>query len=213
MVTAIDGLKRLFRRLLGSRSSVDRSARGLQARWDEEYLRKELPEFSWYEDRVPEHLVRLIESGELPEGPALDLGCGPGLSTARIAAARPTVGLDIARNALGHARRHAAEQGVRPDWVVAAAPLLPFPSSTFGFVFERGTMQQLPRDMQPEHLREVARVLRPGGLHQLIGRAKAGDHLETLCPETLRIESIETFPGPILAGQPERMTHALLRRA
>jgi ubiquinone/menaquinone biosynthesis C-methylase UbiE len=191
----------------------DRSTRGLQARWERAYQKENLQDVHWYQDQVPEHLVDLVEGGRLPEGLVLDLGCGPGISTARLAQARPTVGLDIARAGLTHARRLAAERGVSPLWVVAASPHLPFRDSSFGFVFERGMMQQLPEDTQGDHLREVARVLRSGGLLQYIGRSEAGERLEALCPAPLRLESIEAFEGPMRqSGTPRPMTHALLRR-
>jgi len=66
--------------------------------------------------------------------------------------------------------------------------------------------------MQPEHLRELARILRVGGLAQLIERAEAMDRLEALCPKTLRVETMETCPGPLRQGKPLQMIHALLRR-
>lgn len=171
-----------------------------------------LQNIGWYDDRVPAHLVDLVEGGGIPRGLALDLGCGPGVSTAHLAATRMTVGLDIAEAALILAQRLAADWGVEPFWVVAASPHLPFQDSSFGFVFERGTMQQLLKDTQGNHLREVARVLRPGGLYQFIGLGETGRQLENLRPDRLRLESIESFAGPDSDGKQRPMIHALLRR-
>lgn len=208
---AFAAVRRRLRRIIERFRIFNDPLEQLRSSWERKY-QWDLTRFTWHDEEVPRQLVEVLEEGRLPDGPALDLGCGPGVTTARIVRIRPTVGLDISRNALGHAASRARDLGVRPLWVVGATPLLPFPNSTFGFVFERGTMQQLPAALRREHLREVARVLRAGGLLQFMGRAEAGRQLEGLCPPTLRIETLETIPPVERDGITVEMVHALLRR-
>src|SRR5437867_1194769 len=80
--------------------------------WEERYRRRDLSEFFWYRDDAPPELVRLVDSGDLPSsGGALDLGCGPGVTSVYLAQhMRPTVGVDIAHGAVVQAKRLAEER-------------------------------------------------------------------------------------------------------
>ena len=52
--------------------------------------------------------------------------------------------------------------------LVAEVPHLPFRSGAFGFVFDRGCLQGMPRWLWPEYFVEVSRLLMPGGVLQLM---------------------------------------------
>ena len=93
-------------------------------------------------------------------GTGIDLGCGLGLQTAEmrrrgfaVVGVEPSVGL-LAQ------RRHGDAPVVAGD-----ALRLPVRDGSVDFVFVVGVLHHLPgRDAQVQALREVARVLRPGGL-------------------------------------------------
>lgn len=192
-------------------SRADRSTKGLRARWNRRYQLHDPTRFNWY-DESPQQLVALMGGGHIPEGPALDLGCGVGVATDLLATVRRTVGLDISEAVIPQAIRRAADHGVQPMWVIGATPSLPFRQASFGFLFERGTMHQLSSQVYSEHLEEVARVLRPGGLAQLLEGGNACDDLAKQCPHTLRVETFEHFDLPMRNGGLRPMIHALLRR-
>ncbi len=115
--------------------------------------------------------ARLAE--RLPDRPglrALDLGCGPGVSTIEIARRRPAafvVGLDIAPRMLAEARRwlRRARRAGGPAgtirWVIADVAQLPFPAHTFDAATGHSFLYLLPD--RPAALGEVRRALRPGG--------------------------------------------------
>ncbi|TFH88101.1 methyltransferase domain-containing protein [Billgrantia azerbaijanica] len=105
----------------------------------------------------------------------LDLGCGPGHWSARLAAHYgPTsrvVGLDLATGMLAHAR---AEHGALGGWLQGDAAALPLANASLDLAFSNLALQWCP-DLEAA-LGELHRVLRPGG------RAL----INTLGPGTLR---------------------------
>jgi len=78
-------------------------------------------------------------------------------------------GLDIEPEAIEAGRRHAQEQGVadRVSFVCADAHSLPFPDNSANLIVSKGTLPFL-RD-QVQAIREVYRVLKPGGVAFLGG--------------------------------------------
>jgi len=110
-----------------------------------------------------------MASDTIPNGPAVDLGCGSGVATAYLARRfSPAIGLDFAESAVRQAKELALEGGVQADFLVAEVPHLPFRSGAFGFVFDRGCLQGMPRWLWPEYFVEVSRLLMPGGVLQLM---------------------------------------------
>lgn len=95
----------------------------------------------------------------------LDLGCGPGEMTVEVAKATglEVHGLDIEPECIDLAEEYARKAGVadRMRWVAADVHALPYPDNSFDIVISRGSIF-FWRD-QVTALREVMRVLRPGG--------------------------------------------------
>jgi SAM-dependent methyltransferase/uncharacterized protein YbaR (Trm112 family) len=103
----------------------------------------------------------------LPPGdgrPLLDLGCNWGRWT--LAAGRHgyrAVGIDPSVEAVAAARRVAKELAVAAEYVVADARRLPFADDSFDVVFSYSVLQHLGKEDALAALREVGRVLKPGG--------------------------------------------------
>lgn len=97
----------------------------------------------------------------------LDVGCGQGIDLVQYgrAGARAT-GIDLTPRHVELARRHAAAAGVDATVVEGDAEHLPFADASFDRVSSNGVLHHTP-DM-PAALREVARVLRPGGEARII---------------------------------------------
>jgi ubiquinone/menaquinone biosynthesis C-methylase UbiE len=93
----------------------------------------------------------------------VDLGCGPGVSTFELARLLPRsrlVGLDVAPRMLRQAQRR-APSGVSVGWLHADAASLPFPDASVAACTGHSFLY-LVQD-RTSVLREIRRVLRPGG--------------------------------------------------
>jgi len=93
----------------------------------------------------------------------LDIGCGGGLVSERMAAlGYPVTGVDLSAGSIETARRHAAVQGVPVEYVVGSAFDLPRADGSVDLVVVSDVLEHL-HDL-PAATAEIARVLRPGGV-------------------------------------------------
>jgi ubiquinone/menaquinone biosynthesis C-methylase UbiE len=96
----------------------------------------------------------------------LDVGCGPGSITRGLAerlSPGRVVGLDPAAGVLDPARRDAAERNLTNlHYEAGSVYALPFADAAFDVVFAHQVLQHLAR--RAEAMREMLRVLKPGGL-------------------------------------------------
>jgi ubiquinone/menaquinone biosynthesis C-methylase UbiE len=95
----------------------------------------------------------------------LDVGCGPATITvdlARRVAPGRVVGIDRAAEVIASASAFAAEQGVAIALQAADVYALPFPGASFDIVHAHQVLQHLTDPVRA--LREMRRVLRPGGV-------------------------------------------------
>jgi len=107
------------------------------------------------------HLERL--GVQLPARRALDFGCGVGRVTQALADRFAQVdGIDIAPTMIELARR-ANRHGERCRYHLAESETLPFPDGTFDLVTSVLVLQHMPPTAAARALRELARVVAPGG--------------------------------------------------
>ena len=109
----------------------------------------------------------------------LDIGCGEGQITVGLAQISDleVTGLDVEPEVLELAQRYAQECEIddsRIHWVCADAHSLPYPDNSFDLIVSRGSMPFWRDHVQA--VREILRVLRPGGL------AFIGGGSGRLCP-------------------------------
>lgn len=109
-------------------------------------------------------LARLERLGlHVQHGRALDFGCGVGrLSQALAERFGEVHGIDIAPTMIDLARRY-NRHGDRCRYRVAESEALPFPDRTFDLVYSILVLQHMPPATAKRSLREMARVVAPGG--------------------------------------------------
>jgi ubiquinone/menaquinone biosynthesis C-methylase UbiE len=110
---------------------------------------------------------RLITAGEVQRGDrVLDIGCGPGYFVRMLADAvgpeGSVVGIDAAPEMIEYANSKARSlKNCRFE--SGAAESLAFPDASFDVVASSLMMHHVPGELQLEAVREMRRVLRPGG--------------------------------------------------
>ncbi|MBC9730264.1 class I SAM-dependent methyltransferase [Streptomyces sp. TRM68367] len=137
----------------------------------------------------------------------LDAGCGTGRALpplrAAVGASGVVVGADLTPAMLEEAVRAGRDRDGR--LLLADVAALPLRPGALDAVFGAGLISHLPHPA--ENLRELARVVRPGGVLALfhpIGRAAlAARHGRQITPDDLRAEP---RLRPLLAGSSWRMT-------
>lgn len=110
--------------------------------------------------------TELVGRGELRTGEhVLDLACGTGVVTRKVAERLPDLGslsaVDHSDEMLCVARILAAEAGLEVAWRKADAAELPFDDDLFDVAFCQQALQFFPD--KPGALQELRRVLKPGG--------------------------------------------------
>ena len=135
--------------------------------WAETYEKTPYRELPWFSDRPFPSLVRAVEERTIvPPGPLLDVGCGAGSNVLWLARRgfRAT-GVDISPGAVEAAQRRARAAKLPAEFRVGDALNLPFPRGSFRVVTDVGCFHTLPVDLRKGYVREVHRVLKPGGTY------------------------------------------------
>jgi len=110
---------------------------------------------------------QLLQRHQLAGRAVLELGCGMGFDTIPLAqAGARVVAIDLSEKCVALARRHLDWYGVEADLRLGNAECLGFADETFDLVTARGLLMFTPEPTAV--LREVLRVLRPGGVVQAI---------------------------------------------
>jgi 2-polyprenyl-3-methyl-5-hydroxy-6-metoxy-1,4-benzoquinol methylase len=103
-----------------------------------------------------------------PGARVLDVGCGTGdltFQAERLAGTTGHVyGIDAAPEMIEIARKKARQSGSHVEFRVEAIEALSFPDHTFDVALSSMMMHHLPDDLKMAGLRELARVLAPGGV-------------------------------------------------
>lgn len=156
-------------------------------RWDLRYLLGRAP---WDRKEPPAELVELVESGRIPPGRALDLGCGTGTLLAYLASRGFEVwGVDLSAVAVWKARWKLLRQGRRGR--LYAGDIHKFrPDVSFDLVTDVGCYHAQPPERRAAYPELLSRLLKPGGDFLLWVRGDRGGGSEG--PNPISKEEIET---------------------
>lgn len=111
---------------------------------------------------------RLADLARIARGECvLDVGCGTGslaiVAGRRVGSAGAAYGIDASPEMIATARRKARKANVDVRFEEAAVQALPYPDAHFDAVLSTLMLHHLPRAARQQALREVRRVLKPGG--------------------------------------------------
>jgi ubiquinone/menaquinone biosynthesis C-methylase UbiE len=112
------------------------------------------------------HRELLERAGVQPGHRVLEVGCGPGnllMQLSRRVPGADLTGIDPDPAALRKARRKAARRGLTVRFTLAYADELPLPDDSLDRVLSSYMLHHLDEEPQVAAMREIRRVLRPGG--------------------------------------------------
>jgi ubiquinone/menaquinone biosynthesis C-methylase UbiE len=167
-------------------------------------------------DRVTEHAQPIAEARQLIESliPAdairdrdvLDAGCGTGDYSAAFlqAGARRVTGFDVSTRSL----QTAAQQSPTGNFAQASLSELPYLSATFDVIWSWGVLHYVPQAQLA--LREIVRVLRPGGL-AVIHTLRAGFWSSLELTTARMFSSAPRWVEPVVLSTGERVVPLVAR--
>lgn len=124
---------------------------------------------------------RLVRLARLEPGQSvLDIGCGTGslaiAAKRRVGLSGRMHGIDASPEMIARARKKASKAGADVTFTNGVVEGLPFPEAQFDAVLSTLMLHHLPRAAREQCVREVRRVLKPGGrvLAVDFGRAAGG---------------------------------------
>jgi ubiquinone/menaquinone biosynthesis C-methylase UbiE len=111
---------------------------------------------------------RLLEPARLKAGESvLDVGCGTGTlaiaAKRRVGSSGSVYGIDASPAMIARATRKAKKAGADVTFENGLAESLPFPDGRFDVVLSTVMLHHLPRKTREQGVREMGRVLKPGG--------------------------------------------------
>ncbi len=107
----------------------------------------------------------------------LDVACGTGRFLRQVRLTYPALaltGLDLSKAYVAEAQRQFADLR-RAEWLAANAETIPLPDASQDIVTSIFLFHELPPDIRRVVTREIARVLKPGGLFVFLDSLQMGD--------------------------------------
>jgi 2-polyprenyl-3-methyl-5-hydroxy-6-metoxy-1,4-benzoquinol methylase len=131
--------------------------------------------------QVVERVLSRLLPRETTTARILDLACGDSVMTFRMARRQLTVvGVDIEYVALRHGQHEQQRRGVTTSNLAqASGGMLPFPTGAFAACIAMELIEHVGGDLRSDMLREIGRVLRPGGALVLTTPQKRGETLSS----------------------------------
>lgn len=133
-----------------------------QAKWDERWTESETAYDPSAEPQLRDSLALITRFWPEPRGRFLEAGCGTAANGLNLALRGADVaGIDLSPSAVRGARDQFARRGLTGEFLVGDVRQIPFPDTSFDFVYAGGVVEHF--DETSQAVAEMARVLDVGG--------------------------------------------------
>jgi len=160
---------------------------------------------------LPERRFRqaILDAAQLRAGlRVLDVGCGTGSLLVMASRQQPgcqLVGADPDAASLDIARRKAAKAGAVATWVEAPASSLPFPDGAIDVVVSTLALHHVPPEERGAALREMRRVIAPGGAFHLLDFGAPSDRLQRALSRLFALTEGAELARDLLEGRASQL--------
>jgi len=136
----------------------------LKTSWENYYQKTPLEGIPWQRCQA-DYFLKIVDSGKIQTGKALDLGCGTGRKSIELTKRGFKVtGIDISLAAICHARDNAKKEQSKIRFIAADATDLSFlGDEEFDFVLDWANFHGLPKNKWKDYIGQVARHTKKGG--------------------------------------------------
>jgi len=133
--------------------------------WERLYRSSDISQLPWYSPDLDEDVEAALATHAPGQVKILDLGTGPATQAVQLAKrGHDVVATDISETAVRKGRALAKDVGVRIDFRVDNILDSTLGDALVDVIMDRGTFHVLPPEARPVYVRQVRRILRPGGL-------------------------------------------------
>jgi len=132
--------------------------------WEKYYKATPLEKIPWQFTQA-DYFVKLIDSGKVKPGTALDIGCGTGAKSIYLAKKRFEVtGIDISETAIKYAKENARKAKVKVEFIAADATDLSFlGDKQFDFVLDWANLHGIPKAKRRKYVIGIIKYTKKGG--------------------------------------------------
>lgn len=136
----------------------------INSTWEDYYQKTPLDRIPWQKTQA-DYFTRIIDSGKVRPGLALDLGCGTGVKSIYLAKKGFRVtGIDISEAAIKYARKNAKKAGMKVEFIVAdATDLSFFENKKFDFVLDWANLHGIPKAKHKKYVDGIIKHTKKGG--------------------------------------------------
>ncbi|QGJ70542.1 Class I SAM-dependent methyltransferase [Planctomycetales bacterium 10988] len=128
--------------------------------WEERYTSGDTP---WDSGKVSSELERVLQSGAIPAGRALEFGCGTGTNALYLTEAGfQTTGIDLSENAIQLALKKAKEAGKTVEFRKGDVCNFEMSGEPYDFLFDRGCYHCVRTEDLAGYLKTLRSVSKPG---------------------------------------------------
>ncbi len=139
-----------------------------RSKWEKYYAKTSLDKIPWQKTQA-DYFTKVIETGKVKAGSALDLGCGTGVkSIYLVKKGFKVTGIDISEVAIKYAKENAQNAKVKVNFIVADVTDLSFlKDRRFDFVLDWANFHGVPKNKREKYINGIVKHTKKGSIFLL----------------------------------------------